>query len=297
MQKSYVISRYFGNEVFADFSNGAIEFPVATLLIGASTTVLTPLFSKKAHEGGDYSKTILPIWTSTFKKSCMILYPLLVFCIFEAKPIMTLLYGAQYENSGYYFIIKMAVNFVKVIPFAAILIAIGSVRFYSRVMMFIFFILAALEYVSVLLFPHNPYILVIIHSLLMIMQVIIYLIYVAKYMNIRFNEKVDEWAAGIIMYNMLTGADPFTSSNDSDYRDNIKFKEINFNYIKNESLRELNKKLLNRFMTKRISAKEALEEIKKLKNNFNINNNIKNLLEEKNFMNIQRNEIPLMNIS
>ena len=115
--------------------------------------------------------------------------------------------------------------------------------------------------------------------------------------NCGFNEKVDEWAAGIIMYNMLTGADPFISSNDSDFRDNIKFKEINFNYIKNESLRELNKKLLNRFMSKRISAKEALEEIKKIKKNININNNIKNLIEEKNFLNIQRNEIPLMNIS
>ena len=186
----FFISRFFGNETFADFSNGAIEFPVATLIIGASTTVLTPLFSRKAHEGGDYSKTILPTWTSNFKKSCMILYPLLVFCIFEAKPLMTLLYGAQYANSGYYFIIKMVVNFVKIIPFAAILIAIGSVRFYSKVMMFIFFILAALEYVSVLLFPHNPYILVIIHSLLVITQVIIYVVHVAKYMNVRFKDIV-----------------------------------------------------------------------------------------------------------
>ena len=113
-----------------------------------------------------------------------------------------------------------------------------------------------------------------------------------------FNEKVDEWAAGIIMYNMLTGADPFSSSNDLEYRDNIKFKEINFNYIKNEDLRELNKKLLNRFMAKRISAREALEEIKKIKKNYNINNNIKGIIEEKNFVNIiVRNKISLMNIS
>ena len=52
------------------------------------------------------------------------------------------------------------------------------------------------------------------------------------------------------MYNMLTGCDPFNSYNDSDYRDNIKFKEINFNYIQNERLRELNKKLLNRFLAR-----------------------------------------------
>ena len=63
--------------------------------------------------------------------------------------------------------------------------------------------------------------------------------------NVGFNEKVDEWAAGVIMFNMLTGADPFISQNDSfsEYRDNIKFKEIKFEYIKNEKLRELNKKI------------------------------------------------------
>ena len=44
--------------------------------------------------------------------------------------------------------------------------------------------------------------------------------------NTGFDEKVDEWAVGVIMYNMLTGADPFNSDNDSDYKDNIKFKDI-----------------------------------------------------------------------
>jgi serine/threonine protein kinase len=91
-----------------------------------------------------------------------------------------------------------------------------------------------------------------------------------------FNEKVDVCAAGIIMFNLLTGADPFISPNDneSDYIDNIKFKEIKFEYIKNEKLRELNKKLLNRFLARRITAKEALEEIKQIKNELFNNNDI-----------------------
>ena len=44
--------------------------------------------------------------------------------------------------------------------------------------------------------------------------------------NNTFNEKVDEWAAGILMFNLLTGCDPFMNQNNSDYRDNILFKEI-----------------------------------------------------------------------
>ena len=96
-----------------------------------------------------------------------------------------------------------------------------------------------------------------------------------------FDEKVDEWAAGIIMYHMLTGLDPFISSNDNDneldYINNIKYKEIKFQYIKNEKLRKLNKKLLNRYAVKRITAKQALKELKQIKNESfsnDINNNI-----------------------
>ena len=103
--------------------------------------------------------------------------------------------------------------------------------------------------------------------------------------NSGFNEKVDEWAAGIIMFNMLTGADPFIGQNDDDseYRDNIRFKEIKFEYIKNEKLRELNKKLLNRYMAKRISAKEALYEIKEIRKDLVNNNKISENINMKDY--------------
>ena len=94
--------------------------------------------------------------------------------------------------------------------------------------------------------------------------------------NSGFNEKIDEWAAGIIMYNMLTGVDPFSAEDDFDYKDNIKF---------------LNKKLLNRYVINRISAKEALNEIKKIKME-KAEKNIKN--KEQNW-NIIKNNIALIN--
>ena len=117
--------------------------------------------------------------------------------------------------------------------------------------------------------------------------------------NNTFNEKVDEWAAGILMFNLLTGCDPFMNQNNSDYRDNILFKEINFNLIKNEKLRELNKKLLNRYVVKRITAKEALEEIKKIKN-YMIKNNIMNIIDKNNsdnYWDLMNKKIRILNLS
>ena len=113
--------------------------------------------------------------------------------------------------------------------------------------------------------------------------------------NSGFDEKVDEWGAGVIMYTMLTGVDPFTADTDSEYKDNIRFKRIKFEYIKNEKLRELNKKLLNRLVSKRITAKEALEEIKIIKKEKR-KEKVNNIINEEENWNIIKNKMPLINL-
>ena len=85
--------------------------------------------------------------------------------------------------------------------------------------------------------------------------------------NSIFNEKVDEWAVGIIMYIMLTGEEPFEGG--VNLENNIKFKKINFAKIKNQKLREINEKLLCRNVEKRINAKEAVMILESIKNNYN----------------------------
>jgi len=80
-----------------------------------------------------------------------------------------------------------------------------------------------------------------------------------------YREKVDEWAIGVIMYNMLTGYEPFKGNTPSEIKDSVLFATIKFDKIEDNDLRELNEKLLNRFVSKRITCKEALKEIKRIK--------------------------------
>ena len=104
-----------------------------------------------------------------------------------------------------------------------------------------------------------------------------------------YNEKVDIWATGVILFNMLTGYEPFKGESRSTLDDEIKFKEINFELIDYEPMKEFCQKLLERVASDRIDAKMALkiakdikdereeyfkEEEEKEKKNINNNNNI-----------------------
>ena len=80
-----------------------------------------------------------------------------------------------------------------------------------------------------------------------------------------YSEKVDEWAIGVIMYNMLTGFEPFRGETPSEIKDSVLFSQIRFEEIEDVELRDINKKLLNRYVANRMNSKEALVELKKIK--------------------------------
>ena len=181
----FFISRYFGTEVFADFSNGALELPFVGMIVGACSTVLTPLFSRQVFEKSDFKTTIYPVWQSSFAKSAMLLYPIVIFCIYDAVSIMVVLYGSQYAASGAYFQVRLTVNFVKIISYYSIIMAIGATRFYSRAFAVFFFIMAGMEFLSVKLFP-NPVLITVIHSVLTIINCLVFIGYIANYFKVSF---------------------------------------------------------------------------------------------------------------
>ena len=145
----FFISRFFGNEVFADFSNGFIQLPFIGMITGACATVLSPVFSKMSHERVDPQTVIYPLWVGVFEKSAKLVYPVIIYCIVFADVVMIVLYGQQYAISGSYFRIKLVVDFFSVIVYAPLIINIGKVRFYSHVHMFGAIMVVILEYLSV----------------------------------------------------------------------------------------------------------------------------------------------------
>lgn len=165
----FFISRYYGNDVFADFSNGFMELPFVGMIIGAIATVLLPAFSKM-DSGDGISQDTLNLWKSSLIKSAKVIFPMLVYCIFFAEIIMTCMYGNQYATSADYFIIKNISGLFYVIPFAPIILAIGKTKEYSRVHMFIAVIIVLFEYAAVKYISY-PIMLAVISEICQVMKI------------------------------------------------------------------------------------------------------------------------------
>lgn len=180
----FFISRFFGTEVFAEFSNGALELPFIGMIVGATATVLSPIFSRMSHEKLDPQKEIYPIWKSVFEKSAMLIYPLLVYTWFFSDIIMIVLYGQEYEVSSIYFKIKSITNFFAIIIYAPLLINIGKVKFYANVHMFIAILVIVMEYISILIF-NSPYAISAVSLFAQLIKTYLLLYAVSRFFNIR----------------------------------------------------------------------------------------------------------------
>ena len=144
----FFVSRYFGKEAFAIFSNGFTELPFIGMVIGSISTVLLPVFSRM-EKGDGLSGDMVTIWNSAMLKSAKILFPISVFSIFMARLVMICLYGGQYDNSAIYFQIKSLYGLFYIVPFAPLLIAMGRTKEYSNVTMFFTLALIVLEFLCV----------------------------------------------------------------------------------------------------------------------------------------------------
>lgn len=184
----FFISRYFGNEIFAEFANGSMQLPFVGMIIGSTATVLSPLFARQVFENGVHAKEeVIKLWRAVLSKTVKLIYPLVVFFFCFAEIIMALLFGEQYYNSGIYFQIKLVVNFFTVMAYASLMLAIGGQKYYYKVHMFGAIILISLEWITVLYFS-SPYLVTIVSVLCEIGRIVAMLIFISHYFRIRLME-------------------------------------------------------------------------------------------------------------
>ena len=178
----FYISRYYGNEVFAIFSNGFIELPFVTMITSASAAVLLPQFTKLIREPKGVNQ-LLVLWRSALSKSALIIYPILIFFYFNSNEIIDVLYSSRYHQSSIYFQIALSINFFNIVIFAPLMFAINKTRFYSYLHLFAAILTWLLGYISVSFF-NTPIIIAIFSVVISILKVIVAFRFIANYFKI-----------------------------------------------------------------------------------------------------------------
>ncbi|MCC7150195.1 MAG: oligosaccharide flippase family protein, partial [Saprospiraceae bacterium] len=185
----FFISRYFGSAVFAEFSNGAMELPFVGMIVGAVSTVLSPVYSKMNFEKSNPRTEIFPIWKSALTKSSMLVYPLLIYAWVFADIIMVVLYGNQYEISSVYFRVKLITSFFEIILSAPLIINIGKVRSYANIHLIIAFLVIGLEYLSILIFA-SPVVVIIVSQICQLIKILLLLNVAARYFGLKIHQLI-----------------------------------------------------------------------------------------------------------
>jgi len=121
-----IISRYFGVEDFAEFSNGFMPLPFIAIIVNPIRKMLIPMFSK-SQKDGTMSET-KQFMNRTIYEMGLIIIPMVIFCMCFSKHIMVVLYGEQYASSFVFFIINLLFNYCEIYPMQAILSGLGKTK-------------------------------------------------------------------------------------------------------------------------------------------------------------------------
>lgn len=180
----FYISRYFGAEVFAEFSNGFIEIPFVHMITGATASVLMPVFAKIIHEKSDISQITI-LWRSALNKSVVLIYPIVIFMLFYSNEIITMVFSEAYTISSRYFSVAIIINFFNIIIFAPLLLSLGKSRFYAWLQYGKAIAIWVVQYLVILIF-NTPMSIAISFVVISVVAMIVPLWYVARIFKVSF---------------------------------------------------------------------------------------------------------------
>lgn len=183
---TFYISRYFGVEVFAIYSNGFIQLPFLTNLTISVSIVLLPVFSTVLHKGSSVQE-IIKVWTNAIKNMAIISYPLIIFFFVFSNEIMLLLFSYQYVESSIYFRINLIFGLFNIIVFSPLFLAMGKTKLYARIHLIIAILIWALGYLILILF-NSPLAIAINSTVIGIVKILVFVYVSSTLLKVKFTD-------------------------------------------------------------------------------------------------------------
>ncbi len=179
----FFISRYYGTEVFADFSNGCFSIPIVGMIAASVKGVLLPVFSKADAEGTIPQAT--QSYLNAVKNSATLVIPMLMFCMVFASDFVAALFGDKYHTSASFLQWYIVRDFLQVFPYFALLMAFGYSKFYMNMHIVGAFAICAFDFCIVSL-SWSPLCIVAISSIFHVSCSVVSFIFLYKKKGVHF---------------------------------------------------------------------------------------------------------------
>lgn len=179
----FFISRYYGTEVFADFSNGCFSIPIVGMIAASVKGVLLPVFSKADAEGKIPQAT--QSYVNAVKNSSILVIPMLLFCMVFATDIVVALFGERYQASASFLQWYILRDFLQVFPYFALLMAFGYSKFYMNMHIVGAFAICAADF-CIVSFSWSPLCIVAVSSIFHVSCSVVSFIYLYQKKGIHF---------------------------------------------------------------------------------------------------------------
>lgn len=196
----FFISRYFGEEKFAEYANGFIQLPLVSIVTGSISAVLMPVFSKKIYE--KKIESVKKTLQNVIKKSALLIYPLVVFFMVFARDVIIILYTDSYSNSIIYFRLAMVLNFFNIIVFTPVIFASGNTKYYSKIHMYAAILIWCLQFLVVKIYD-SPILVVVIYVIVNIFLILNAFNFISRILEVRVVDLLPLKKISIILLHSL----------------------------------------------------------------------------------------------
>ncbi|OMP32204.1 polysaccharide biosynthesis C-terminal domain-containing protein [Mangrovimonas sp. DI 80] len=119
----YLIALLLDPTDFVYYQNGAINLPFVNIITSSLFIALIPIFAE-LHLKNEINELVIKL-KETIMKSSFFLIPILVYCFFEAIPLVEFLYGDDFKMSGEVFKIYILRYLLSVMAFSIFMGSIG----------------------------------------------------------------------------------------------------------------------------------------------------------------------------